>query len=68
MYFPVKLPNVFRKVFLQNTYGRLLLEVVSENILQNSCPEIIFIYKDEHVALDACKCMRHDFKRNKTYH
>ena len=53
MYFPVKLPNVFRKVFSQNTYGRLLLEVVSENILQNSCPEIIFIYKDEHVALDA---------------
>ena len=41
------------KIFLQSTYGRLLLEVANGNNLQNRCSEVISIYKDEHVGLHA---------------
>ena len=49
--FPAKFPVVFRKEYLQSTYERVLLEVVSGNILQNSYYGIISVYKDDYVAL-----------------
>ena len=71
MCIPVKFSQVFRKVFLQNTYGRLLLEVVSEIIMQNRCSEIISVYKDEHVAFIIYILLVHAcvkvFRINKAY-
>ena len=49
--FPAKFPVVFRKEYLQSTYERVLLEVISGNILQNSYYGIISVYKDDYVAL-----------------
>ena len=44
--FPVKFLKVFRKAFLQDTYRRLLLEVLNKNILKSNCseklPDMIF--------------------------
>ena len=40
--FSCKISKVFSKDFLQHTYGRLLLEVVTEIILKNSCSKKFF--------------------------
>ena len=60
--------SLFRKAFLQNTYGLLLLEVVSEKTLKNCRSGKFFnsSSKDEHVVLYALKSMIHVFRMNKT--
>ena len=49
----MKFLKVFRRVFLQNTFERLSLEVASGNIVINSCSKKVFncSCQDEYVAL-----------------
>ena len=43
--FSWKMSKSFQKAFLQNTYEQQPLKVIRENILQNSCSEIIKLIK-----------------------